>query len=374
VDDNFSETSWENYRNNFFATMIPREREYSTFGLATVVESPRFGPATVRSEMSAANARNEMTSANGVSAMSAANARNEMSGASARGDQPKSRRSSSYSQVVADGPPKKEELREEVAVLVIPVSPHERAAREKIQARSRSHSHVSISEHVDMIPPSAIYKDEPHEKTYVTTTAYTIGKFELFDGEEYVDPEEEQIRAEQYERALRDVKVERVVFPGEGAGAGTEPEPSPMKENLKKEEPAHTLMHEPAHKPPPVAKYIPPWERKKEATGPGPGPGPQPQPVQTEKPPASGDPAHVYTVGQMPHIQEIHYSDNPGVNPTVNSLGESRLLEFDFVINDSIQYIEGKMFYFPKQVVKLQCAPYVHVNDTDFMKEDDGGS
>jgi hypothetical protein len=239
---------------------------------------------------------------------------------------------------------------------------------------------VSISEHVDMIPPSAIYKDEPHEKTYVTTTAYTIGKFELFDGEEYVDPEEEQIRAEQYERALRDVKVERVVFPGEEGeegeeGTGQEPEPSPMKENLKKEEPApapaHTLTHELAHEPPPVAKYIPPWDRKNDAAGPGPGPRPQPQPqpVQTEKPAPSGDPAHVYTVGQMPHIQEIHYSDNPGVNPTVNSLGESRLLEFDFVINDSIQYIEGKMFYFPKQVVKLQCAPYVHVNDTDLAKE-----
>ncbi len=339
VDDNFSETSWENYRNNFFATMIPREREYSTFGLPTVVESPRFGPRSER------------------------DGDVPISGAGARGEQPKSRRSSSYSQVVVDGPPKKEDPREEVAVLVIPVSPHERAERERTRSRSRSHSHVSISEHVDMIPPSAMYEDEPPEKTYVTTTAYTIGKFELFDGEEYVDPDEERLRAEQHERAVRDVKVERVVFPGEGGEEGekgVKGEPSPMKEiaeNDKKEEP------------PPVAKYVPPWERKKEVAGSGSGPVPRPQPAQTEKPPASGDPAHVYTVGQMPHIQEIHYSENPGVNPTVNSLGESRLLEFDFVINDSIQYIEGKMFYFPKQVVKLQCAPYVHVNDTDLAKE-----
>ncbi len=348
VDDNFSETSWENYRNNFFTTMIPREKEYSTFGLPTVVESPRFGPKIMANET-----RGRSRSMNSEEQPAPA----------------KSRRSSSYSQVVIDGPQKKEEnAPPEIAVLVIPISAQEQEAR----SRARSQSHVSIRDTVDIIPSEMSIVDESsddekvsfREKKYVTTTAYTIGKFELFDGEggelapgeptaspkPKPKPEEslEVLGKRLLEESLRNVPVERVVFPEEG-----EVEP---KKQVKEE------AKEPVKEEKPVSKYVPrsiahPVPAAKSAT------------QQNDGKAEITDPPHVHRIGSIPPITSIHYSDSPVVNPVENSFGETRIMEFDFVVNDTVQYIEGKMFYFPRQVVKLQCAPYVHVHDTDFMKE-----
>jgi hypothetical protein len=348
VDDNFSETSWENYRNNFFATMMPQEKEYSTFGLETVVESPRFGPA------------------NGVSARDGVSAKD---GRSTRGrtwsmeseEQPKTRRSSSYSQVVIDGPQKKEEdAPPEIAVLVIPVSAQEQEARSRV----RSQSHVSIRDTVDIIPSEMSIVDESsddekvifREKKYVTTTAYTIGKFELFDGEGQLAPGElgpgelgpkpkpeeslEALGKRLLEESMRNVPVERVVFPEEGEVEA--------KKEAKEEKP--------------LGKYVP-------RSIAHPVPAAKPATQQKDGKAEMTDPPHVHRIGSIPPITGIHYSDSPAVNPVENSFGETRIMDFDFVVNDTIQYIEGKMFYFPRQVVKLQCAPYVHVHDTDFMKE-----
>ena len=222
VDDNFSETSWENYRNNFFTTMIPREKEYSTFGLETVVESPRFGSANAMSARDGMNAANAMSTRDGRSTRGRTRSMNSE-------EQPKTRRSSSYSQVVIDGPQKKEEdAPPEIAVLVIPVSAQEQEAR----SRARSQSHVSIRDTVDIIPSEMSIVDESsddekvvfREKKYVTTTAYTIGKFELFDGEGQLAPTEsvEALGKRLLEESMRNVPVERVIFPEEGGGGGEE--------------------------------------------------------------------------------------------------------------------------------------------------------
>lgn len=343
IDDNFSETSWENYRNNFFATMVPREKEYSTFGLDTVVESPRFGPMRGRSR--------SMNSE----------------------EQPKTRRSSSYSQVVIDGPPKKEEVGPpEIAVLVIPVSAQEQEAR----SRARSQSHVSIRDTVDIIPSEMGILDESsdeekmvfRERKYVTTTAYTIGKFELFDGEggqplaqaqpqlqpqhqPLAQPSEsvEALGKRLLEESMRNVPVERVVFPEEGTGEAQ----AKAQAEVPKEESKNAVKEVKEEKP--IGKYVP--RSAVQAT--------QQKDVKAE----STDPPHVHRIGSIPPITGIHYSDSPAVNPMENSFGETRIIEFDFLVNDTVQYIEGKMFYFPRQVVKLQCAPYIHAHDTDFMKE-----
>jgi hypothetical protein len=276
-------------------------------------------------------------------------------------EQPKTRRSSSYSQVVIDGPQKKEDPPErEIAVLVIPVSAQEQEAR----SRARSQSHVSIRDTVDIIPSEMSIVDESsddekvsfREKKYVTTTAYTIGKFELFDGEggqpgqpqPQPKPEEslEALGKRLLEESMRNVPVERVVFPEEEELV----EKKDVKDAVKEEKP--------------VGKYVP-----RSASGTS-GTEQATQPVQQKDVKTeTSDPPHVQRIGSIPPITGIHYSDSPAVNPVENSFGETRIMEFDFVVNDTVQYIEGKMFYFPRQVVKLQCAPYVHVHDTDFMKE-----
>jgi hypothetical protein len=278
-------------------------------------------------------------------------------------EKPKTRRSSSYSQVVIDGPQKKEEdTASEIAVLVIPVSAQEQEAR----SRARSQSHVSIRDTVDIIPSEMSIVDESsdeekvvfREKKYVTTTAYTIGKFELFDGEggelapgqptaspkpkPQLAPSEslEALGKRLLEESMRNVPVERVVFPEEGDVEA--------KKEAKEEKP--------------VGKYVP-------RSIAHPSPAAQPATQQKDGKAEMTDPPHVHRIGSIPPITAIHYSDSPAVNPVENSFGETRIMEFDFVVNDTVQYIEGKMFYFPRQVVKLQCAPYVHVHDTDFMKE-----
>ncbi len=150
---------------------------------------------------------------------------------------------------------------------------------------------------------------------------------------------------------MRNVPVERVVFPEEGEVEAKKEVKEEAKDVVKEEKP--------------VGKYVP-----RSIAHPASGTPSGTQPVQQKDGKAeTTDPPHVHRIGSIPPITSIHYSDSPGVNPVENSFGESRIMEFDFVVNDTVQYIEGKMFYFPRQVVKLQCAPYVHVHDTDFMKE-----
>ena len=317
VADNFSEGSWEHYRNNFFVSMIPPKKEYGSFGLASVLPvvkevetpapSPRFGPTKVQE--------------------SAPLRRRTSSNVSAA--QP-SRRSSSYSEAVIAGPPppKEEPAIPEIVTIKVPVT-------------------------------TPIMK-EIEQRNYISTTSFTIGKFSVLDGEVVVSalaeaetplPEKTVVKhlpsisakvlptnpivqpVVELKQAYETVKV---VFPGEKEEKGEKGENGgePKKEEVATDK-----------------KYVPPKAQV---------------PTQTQVP--SKDPVGTTLIGPPP-LMAIHYDGDAPIRPEENCLGEKRLVSFDFVVGDNIQYIEGKLFYFPRQVVTLQCAPFVHTHDTDFMGE-----
>lgn len=293
--DNFSEGSWDYYRNNFFASMIPEKKEYGSFGLPTVEESPRFGPVK------------------------------------GRDDDKVRRRSSSYSQALILGPippPKKEVC--EVAILRLPVS--------SPQPRVRALSNFSVLEEEELMEIRESVKAEvkaeikaeevkeqaneyANEQPAVSTSIYTIGNFEVLDGEDLSDGvQEEEVAVEKYE-----IPVEKVIF---------------------------------AEEPEPKKKYVPRCLQEKPEKNLEAKHGPEAK---------AEDKPQVY---HAPPLTAIHYSDDAPVRPEDNSLGEKRLVELEFVVGDYIQPLEGKLFYVPRQTVKMYCAPYVHAHDTDFMEKE----
>jgi len=284
--DNFSEGSWEYYRNNFFASMIPPKRDYESFGLPTVEESPRLGER--------------------------------------QDDDKVRRRSSSYSQALVLGPPPppKKEI-SEVAILRLPVS--------SPQPRVRALSNYSILEEEELSKIKESVKEEIKEAEaekipIVSTSIYTIGNFDILDGEDLSPP-----------GVAVDIPFERVIFPEE---VETKKEPAPE----------------------PIKKYVPSCLKEKEVV-----------PIQKASQPTekAGQPTEKASpqILNLPPLTAIHYSDDAPVRPEENSLGEKRLVELEFVVGDYIQPLEGKLFYIPRQVVKMYCAPHVHMQDTDFMKE-----
>lgn len=291
--DNFSEGSWDYYRNNFFASMIPEKKEYGSFGLPTVEESPRFGP---------------------------------------RDDDKARRRSSSYSQALILGPipPPKKEI-SEVAILRLPVS--------SPQPRVRALSNFSVLEEEELMEiresvkadVKAEVKEYPNEQPAVSTSIYTIGNFDVLDGEDLSDGvQKEEVAVEKYE-----IPVGKVIF-AEETVVKVEPEP-------KKKYVPRSLQEKP--------------EVKVEAK------------LESKANPEAAKPEQKPQVYHAPPLTAIHYSDAAPVRPEDNCLGEKRLVELEFVVGDYIQPLEGKLFYVPRQTVKMYCAPYIHAHDTDFMKE-----
>jgi hypothetical protein len=128
----------------------------------------------------------------------------------------------------------------------------------------------------------------------------------------------------------------------------------PAKEECEPEEPAkeeHVPKCEPEEpaKEVYVSKYIPSSMKGV----------PTPEP---SKPPAPSKPVQPKELSTLPCIA-LQAKDSPHVRPEMNSAGEKRLFEQEFVIMEYIQPLEGKLYYFPRQVVRLQCAPYVHIDD-----------
>ncbi len=284
--DNFSEGSWEYYRNNFFSSMIPSKKEYGSFGLPTVVESPRFG---------------------------------SRSHTDSYGDDKVRRRSSSYSQAVVLGSavvPKKEVA--EIAVVKLPVTRQVRALSNFSSVEEEELS--KVEETVKEISKVEA-KPQSKESPVVSTSIYTIGNFEILDGEDLT-------------KTNAPLCEERVIF-SEVVVAEVVPEPEP----------------EPA----PIKKYVPPCSKETVK-----------KPVEAVTKASADVKPQVY---HAPHLTAIHYSDDAPVRPEENSLGEKRLVELEFVVGDYIQPLEGKLFYVPRQTVKMYCAPYIHAQDTDFMKE-----
>jgi hypothetical protein len=326
VADNFSEGSWENYRNNFFASMVPPKKEYASFGLPTVEEapspvpSPRFGP---------------MSGKGGSRRRTDSHASGTAQGAAL------SRRSSSYSEAVVAGPPPKvdESLIPEVVTIKVPVT-------------------------TPIVKPI-------ETRNYVSTTAYTIGNFSALDvGEEVLaEPVVNTMTnavANAVTNAVANAVTNAVANAVTNAVANAVANPvtksvsQPVRQSYdtvkvifpeEKGEKEEKAREEKKDEVPSVKKYVPPSSN-----------------VLAQAQQLPKDPTSTTLIG-APIVHAIHYDGDAPIKPEENMFGEKRLVSFDFVIGDNIQYIEGKLFYFPRQVVTLQCAPFVHTHDTDFMKD-----
>jgi hypothetical protein len=312
VVDNFSETSYEYYRNNYVFNQMPRQ-EYSTFGLPpmppTPPDSPEFAP---------------------------------------RG---KPRRHSKYSEAVVNGPPPPEPKKEipEVAVIKLPplATPVTKVQEEKPKKGGKCT--------IENLKPGVQYAGD---FTPGAALKLTERQFGIIEKKRLRDLEKEEAAAAQVQvpvQAQVQVPVqvpvqvqipphliEKVIFPETTEKPETVANKYIPSSILKKDVEAVPVVE------PVTTKYVPKitiqHEPKDTNTNTTAYTAEEPKPVQTH----------------LPYIQGLATEVRP-----YNTIPETRTEPVEFVTIEQIVYIGSVMYYIPSQCIKMNAAPYIHAQDAE---------
>ena len=314
VVDNFSETSYENYRNNYVFTQMPRQ-EYSTFGLPPMPPTPPDSP--------------EFAS---------------------RG---KPRRHSKYSEAVIHGPPPPAPKKElpEIAVIKLPplATPVTKVQEEKPKRGGKCT--------IENLKPGVQYAGDftPGVALKLTDKQFgIIEKKRLRDLEkedngsvQAQEPVQAQVQVPVPVQAQVPVQipphlVEKVIFPETTEKPETVANKYIPSSILKKDVDAVPVVE------PVTMKYVPKTTMQHE-------PKDTNTTMHTEEEPKSAPIQY-----HLPYIQGLASQIKP-----YNTIQESRTELMEFVTIEQVINIGSVLYYIPSQHIKMNAAPYIHAQDAE---------
>ena len=304
VVDNFSEASYEYYRNNYVFNQLPRQ-EYSTFGLPPMPPTPPDSPELAP-----------------------------------RG---KPRRHSKYSEAVVNGPPPPEPKKEapEIAVIKLP------APAVKIQEEK------PMPKPVDVEKPKSVEKPSKYTIEINKPGVQCVGNFKpsvplKLTEREFGIIEDNRICEEKRKELMEKPPLtEKVVFPEMDEKKETVVVNKYVPKILKKDAEDVAPEQEPEPKPAP-SKYVPKSiieQDFKAVTA---------AVVEQAKP--TGETPHLH----LPYIQGLASQVKP-----YNTIQETRTEMLEFVTMEQVINIGSVLYYIPSQYIKMNAAPYIHAQDAE---------
>ena len=318
VVDNFSETSYENYRNNYVFNQMPQHHDYSTFGL-------RQG------------GRPEQAPQEPVSAQAQVQAQ-------VQAQTKKPRRQSKYSEAVVNGTPVEPKKDDSVVVITVPVEEpvkkknEEPVKKEEPPKKKEQGEKIIIEGNFKPAPPMKLTGDQ-----FVILEENTLrAKEGLSNDAVFAEAKQQKPLLQQqkkYVPPIQKKELERIpeetsacLENGAGTGANTGAGANASTSTSANAIPIKALEE----------KLVAQAQAQ------------VPVPVQTP------DPILMKTPCYPAIYSEVKGNEQPIL---YNTVSEKRTEKHKFVIGEYVITIDNKMYYIPSQVVALDVATYIHCAD-----------
>lgn len=314
VVDNFSEASYENYRNNHVFNQM-RGSDYSTFGLGPGLRTiPDNGPPTPPDSPVM---------------------------------KPKSRRQSKYVEAVVNGPPAPPQKKEDdVVVITLPAQAQAQVVAQAQSVRETVKEPIKEQAQAGKEPVKILKKEtnEPTKQTFkhlaidgdfkpAPPMKLTGEQFKILDDsarkyyteDKETKPVEEPV-VKKYVPPMQKNKAEEKVCAGAGAGAGTKN--SIIENTVDSGSKANTIEN-----------------------------------IGTTTDTCAGTSSTPF-ISKLLHTPNFYGFAKDETEPIIyNTVNEKRTKKYKFITMEQVVCIEGKLYYIPGQVVTMDAAEYQHTMD-----------